>query len=76
MVLYAEAMPHMQFISSSLWWLVDPYNTPSTSEEEIRQRNDLRQVPDQITARIRLVAHDSVREAWLELLNAEEGFGQ
>lgn len=73
MVLYAEAMLYVHFISGSLQWLVDPYNTPSTSERGIRQRNDLRQVPDQITARMRLVAHASVLKAWLELLNAEEG---
>lgn len=72
MVLYAEAMLYVHFISGNLRWMVDPYNTPSTSEEEIRKRNALRQVPDQTTARMRLVAHNSVGKAWLELLNAEE----
>jgi hypothetical protein len=27
----------------------------------------------QVTSRIRLVAHNDIRKAWLELLNAEEG---
>lgn len=72
MVLYAQAMLHAHFINRSLQWLVDPHNTPSTTEE-IKQRSDLRQVPDLITARMQLIAHKDVREAWLELLNAEEG---
>jgi hypothetical protein len=73
MVLYAEAMLYVHFISRSLRWLVDPYNTPGTTEEEMRQRSEMRQVPDQLTARMRLVAHIGVRKAWLELLSAEEG---
>ena len=72
MVLYAQAMLHAHFINRRLQWLVDPHNTPSTTEEETRQRRDLRQVPDPITARMQLIAHKNVRKAWIELLDANE----
>lgn len=72
MALYAEAMLHVHLVSDGLRWLVDPESRPGRTKREIRQRQDLRRVPDQITARMRLVAHNGVREAWLELLNAEE----
>jgi hypothetical protein len=73
MVLYAEAMLHVHFVSDQLQWLVDPYGTPGTTATEIKQREEIRRVPDQTTSRVRLVAHKRVRDAWLELLSAEEG---
>jgi hypothetical protein len=73
MLLYAEAMLHLHFVRERLRWLVEPYETPATTHREIRQRDDLERVPDPITARMRLIAHDTVRTAWLELIAADEG---
>ncbi|MEU4607596.1 hypothetical protein AB0F43_31815 [Kribbella sp. NPDC023972] len=72
MVLYAEAMLHVHFIRQSLRSLVEPYSTSGTAREHT-QRDELKRVPDQTTARMRLIAHSAVREAWLELLEADEG---
>lgn len=73
MELYARAMLYVHFVGENLRWLVAPYDNPGVTEDESRQLKDLKQVPDQITARMQLLGHKRVRDAWLELVHAEEG---
>ncbi|HET6297717.1 MAG TPA: hypothetical protein VFG33_30310 [Kribbella sp.] len=71
-VLYADAMLYVHFVNENLRLLVDPEGSPGTTAKEISQRDELQQVPDQMTARMRLLAHKRVRDTWLELLQAQE----
>jgi hypothetical protein len=65
--LYAEAMLHAHFIVDGLSPLVDGWYT-----EDSPKRQQLRNVPDAITTRVRLIAPGRIRDAWLAILDAEK----